>query len=528
MRTSLVCAPIALFLLAPVGVAQAPDIIITNTSSTGGTYKDSITMISASGVQRPLAQHPNNGAGGTGFVNSQPLHLKLGGVDYLYWFDGNIDAVYRGTDANGNGVIDPTEFEMLWDRGALASGSLSSDTMRHHNGQFILSNDFSNPNKGVFILEDMNADNDFYDPGEAVEIINGGGGSTGATVVVSGVTTSSDDIEAADVLSDGDVIWCCDDDKIWFRWDSTTMTNAVFLNYDKTFSAASGLLPANPDFGVGLPIPGSVSMTSEDLDLVSVDRLTNSVYLAVNFEDDEPWIYKCLDGNSDGDANDAGEVTLFWNGTLPVAGLTKPAIDDLFWSGGSLYFSVEEDPGGGASQGHVLQLTDLNGDGDALDPGEQATLHTLAVGDDPTVFGLSIVPAGTFGSGCVRFGIDDNGLSSTAPAQWFFTFEDIPAAALTGTEMGLVVISVTGDGPLSVGPPGRVIGLDVDFFTSLGLWFMPAFSTGPITTSTVTTPGVPPIQLPPGFTFFYAAGVFGPNAGPGGVWVSQSRSTTVQ
>ena len=173
----------------------------------------------------------------------------------------------------------------------------------------------------------------------------------------------------------------------------------------------------------------------------------------------------------------------------------------------------------------MLQLTDLNADGDAMDPGEQTTLFSFPSGDDPSVVGYSVVPAGTFGPTCVDHSIDDSGLDSATPAPWVFTFEDIPAASQTGTELGVVLVSLSGDGPTVCNT--CTVGLDFDFFTDVFLLFLPVMSTQ-ITASTATTPGFPAVQFPLGLKLYYVAGVLGPNAAHGGISLSQSRSVVVQ
>ena len=160
-RTLLLLAAIAAPLSAQV------DLIFGNSSGVSGRFPDSITMLDTSGDQRPLAQHPDTADGGTGFVTSRPTPITIGARNYLYWFDGaTSDNVYRAWDRNFNGVIDNTEFEIIWTADLTADpANFTSRSLRLMNGgqKAMITNDNGNSsgNRGIWILEDLNNDFDF-------------------------------------------------------------------------------------------------------------------------------------------------------------------------------------------------------------------------------------------------------------------------------------------------------------------------------------------------------------------------------
>ncbi len=79
-------------------------------------------------------------------------------------------------------------------------------------------------------------------------------------------------------------------------------------------------------------------------------------------------IYRTRDANGDGDVNDAGEITLFFNGlSAPQypASVQRLAIDNA----GALWFATADHPAFGGLD-RIIRLIDLNADGDSSDAGE--------------------------------------------------------------------------------------------------------------------------------------------------------------
>lgn len=509
---------IALVAVVASSVQAQVDLIWTNVSSVvPASYHDCVVILPAGGVQRPLAQETTAGSGvsstaplNTGSVINRPFHRQINGRNYLYFFDNIVDRLFRGWDENANSVIDPIEFEPLWD--ISATGNISPDSVQFHNGRIVLSNDAGSGTRGVWLLEDLDGNGDYYGVGEATQIVNGG--SAGSTMLVQGVVVSSDDIDGAALLGNGDVIFYEDDDEIIYRWDSTTGTINTWLRYQSL--GATAALPGNADFGTILP------PVSGDMDRITVHHAATPeiIYLAVDFNSSEPLVFTAQDFNADGDVNDSGEVGLFYDGS--VAPTPTGATDDIYWFQGSLFLSHEDS----ASSGSFIQLTDTDGNGQAMGVGEQTVLATLPPGDDPTMLGFLVVPAGTFGSNsCVAFDMVDTGISSAGNVL-SFTLKDIPLSSQGVGLQGFVAASGTGGGNVTIAP-GCVAGFTFDALTT---WQFTnaaaAFLTGPVGGSTATTPGfsVGP-GAPVGLELFFTAALF--DASGLVTAVSQSRSITV-
>jgi hypothetical protein len=143
--------------------------------------------------------------------------------------------------------------------------------------------------------------------------------------------------------------------------------HTLYLATPFTAITRAPALPTNPDFGVTLP----PTINSNPLDRLAVDRTNDALYAAVNFTSaapQQPWVFRCRDGNADGDANDAGEVTMFYDGTTGPVAMTS--IDDIEWHNGKLYVS-HEFPAGSQGPCQFVELSDSNNDGDAMDANEQ-------------------------------------------------------------------------------------------------------------------------------------------------------------
>lgn len=521
---------LASVLLCAVAVAPAQiDIIWSNVSdSDPAEYHDGIVMYSSlANRQIPLAHLINSDATatlGTGSVVDRPYHLNVGGVDYLYFFDNNVDTLFRAADGNLNGVLDPTEFEPLWD--IRSTGNISPDMMSYYNGKWVLSNDLDalgSSTRGLWVLEDLNGDGDYYDTNEGYQILNGGTG--GGTMIVGGATMSSDDIDAAAWLANGDIIFYEDDDRIWYRLDATTLQVTTWLGY-QTGTGNASAQPQNPDIGILLP---GISL---DLDKVTVDYSTvpETVYLMIDFSASQRYIFRAQDLNGDGDINDTLELGLFYDGAM---GAVPVYLNDQFqFHNGSLYVMSERNVlSSGVRGNEVVQLTDLDGDGNAMGLNEQTLIYSVPDGgDDPQVLAMTVVPAGTWGfPSCVGAHIETNGILA-AGGVVDFTFRNVPSAGIGGT--GMVGVSLAGDGPTTIGP--CIVGLTFDALTQFILMsFLPQMSTPPIAAgaqtgfNTGTTIGfnLGPGQVTPGQVFYYAGVVVDPL---GGIIGTQSRAVVVQ
>lgn len=437
------------------GVTFAQDILYSNitdsTSTVARAYSDCIVLWTPSG-QRPIAQQ-SHGATATGSVRKMKART-VGGQNWLYWYDIISDNLVRGRDVNGNGVVDPTEFQVAFDHPASSDGSIDEAAGVWWNG-------IGAPSIGeLWRFQDGNGDGDFMDAGESSQVVAGPTITLGSPAIPG---VSSNNVSSVVAMANGDCVW-------YPKGTGTAATQALIRTtaagvhtlymahvYAGTRTPA---LPTNPDFGGSLP-----AINLNPLDRLAVDRVNDAVFAAVNFTQaapQQPWIFRCKDGNADGDANDAGEVTLFYDGLTGPVSMTT--IDDIEWFNGALYVS-HEFPVGSPGPCEFVRLVDNNNDGDAMDAGEQTVLGGTSPTDDPTVIGISVAPPGFFGaSGCVVADLRDNGMSASG-GTLTLTFADIPAAQQAPTTLCIGVLSLTGDLGVPL-PGGCIIGAFPDALTT--------------------------------------------------------------
>ncbi|MEZ5964350.1 MAG: hypothetical protein R3F56_10935 [Planctomycetota bacterium] len=485
---SLVAAAVAATSLAQAQV----DVLYTNISSTAGAYTDCVVLWNTAG-QRPFAQQ-SHGATATGSARKMKART-VGGSNYLYWYDIIVDDLVRGTDANRNGVIDPTEFQVVFDQPASSDGSIDEDGGVWWNGIG------ASAIGELWRLQDLNADGDCMDAGESTQVV---AGPTVDLPNVSVTGVSSNNISSVVMMANGDCVWYPKGTTALptHALIRTTAAGVSSLYMAPVFAAItrSPALPTQPDFGGSLP----ASINTNPLDRLAVDRANDAVFAAVNFTSaapQQPWVFRCKDGNSDGDANDAGEVTLFYDGNTGPVPITT--IDDIEWLNGKLYVSHEFMPNAGPCQ--FVELVDLNNDGDAMDAGEQTILGGTSTAplDDPTVLGITVVPSGFFGpDGCVSADLRDNGMVA-AGGNLTLTFGDIPVAQQSPTTLCVGALSLTGDFGVPL-PGGCILGLFPDALTTSTISFL--IAAGP-TTRTQALPSLPYPPLPAGLRI-YAAGFF--------------------
>ena len=479
-------APLVPLLFAAAAAAQA-DILYSNISSTAGEYKDCITLFSG-GKNRPLVQESTVRTG-TG-SSRKMLYRAVGGKNYLYWYDIIPDDLYRATDQNGNGALDPSEFQVVFDFDASSQGHVAEQA-----GVFwTVVGQGTGAHRGLWKHIDGNADGDFMDAGESVQLVSGGAIAYGAT------TALATDQRACAVLKNGDCIWYAAHGPSWFR-TTPTGQHSLWLAYRAVAAGSITPPPApNPDFGTALP-----AIPTDPMDRVAVDA-NGIVYLAPNFSATagKNYIFRCEDKNANGDVMDAGEVTLFYDGVLSTP--KWGPIDDIEYFAGAIYVSYEIDtaldPGC-----QFLSLRDLNNDGDAMDAGEVTAIGRTATTDDPTVIGITAVPQGLFGPSCVNLDLRNSAtITSTAAGSITFTMGDIPANQLNDSTNGYAFLSLTGTAGLLVpiSPYTCTIGITPDalFGASVGL-----LTGGPFT---IVTQGMGVLPYPAGIpigTKLYFAGM---------------------
>lgn len=509
----------SLVALAVGASAQSPvELLYTNiTDSTGLTvpreYSDAIVLWTPTG-QRPFAQE-SHGATRTGSVRKMKART-VAGQNYLYWFDIISDDITRGRDVNGNGVIDPTEFEQCFSHAASSDGSIDEAGGVWWNGIG------ATAIGELWRMQDGNGDGDFLDAGESTQVV-AGPTITLTSPAIAGV--SSNNVASVAIMANGDCVW-------YPKGATGALTNALIrstaagvhsLYMAPVFNliTRNPVLPTNPDFGSSLP----PSINANPLDRLAVDRSGDALFAAVNFTSaapQQPWVFRCKDGNADGDANDSGEVTLFYDGITGPVPMTS--IDDIEWHNGRLYVS-HESPVGSTGPCQFVELVDRNNDGDAMDAGEQAILGgtSSAPPDDPTVIGITVAPVGFFrGPGCVTADLRNNGMAA-AGGTLTLTFADIPLAQQSATTLCVGALSLTGDLGIPL-PGGCIIGLFPDALTNAT---MPFLIGGPPTSRLHSLAPLPYPRLPAGLVV-YTAGFFLDVSGFAIPGVTHSAAITVQ
>jgi len=347
-----------------------------------------------------------NGPGEVGFQldpaapeSAAPLSMEVreeNGVAVTYWLLESTDKICRGVDLNQDGVLSgAAEVKVFRNSGVLDGNGWPRGLTLTDDGAvwWISGGLISQPHNGLSRLRDLNADGDAADAGEQVVMVNFNTGHTvehdlGSAPITGwamwtlaaageGVVAFTD-IDFAhylfrDLDHDGDVTG---------PDESILLLNASSERPD---------LPTNPDFldgtlraldsTAGYPAPMIYLATA----LEGGQRAyyfgtsaspfnpvgTNLLGQGLNF-----LLFRGVDGNGDGDVNDAGEVKLHFNGShtdgiqdlLIMRGLDVIDGGTLYAAGIKPYPVLAPGPNGNT---WIHRLEDLNGDKDAMDAGEQ-------------------------------------------------------------------------------------------------------------------------------------------------------------
>ncbi len=379
-------------LLAPTVRAQVADITLMQTSFTEVqivlfTDLDNDGLFSTVGEARVLY---SNGLNDENLTSNRDIVFRAeAGYRTAYWIDNRIDKLFRGQDLDGSGRIDVGEAAAFRDSIALDGPSRANGIANTPDGAVWWSSD-GDTFRGIFRCFDGNGDFDANDPSEQVTMVSGthpidvGGTSVGISsgtfvrltpvgnaVVAFNSLDHSALFRFEDQNSDGDVL--------------DPSESIVFLNA----TGENPNLPVQPDFAAAVlgSNPRSLVITAAPpsngwLSLVTTQNEGGQdvVYAAC----DSSWtssfsknqygeyinglIFRCVDQNLDGDANDAGEVQTFYDGSLNSVGVeVLDKIIGMSSHDGWLY--VCELHNNSAPSMH--RLRDNNADGDAMDAGEQ-------------------------------------------------------------------------------------------------------------------------------------------------------------
>lgn len=368
----------------------------------------------------------NNGTLGATSASPQSVEMRVElGQPVAYFVDNSTDIVYRGVDTNGNGALEHLAGEVVnfRDSGVLDGASNANGLALTGDGAVWWSARWdggSSTMRGIHRLFDLNGDGDANDAGEQVTVVPDNGTVFAPSSVTGGlVPVDTENIVRITELGNGVVAWTgfsgtFSDDFCVYRFEDLNSDGDVndtgeainFLNannknlsLDQNVDFASGLLRdlATVD-GLGLP-SGHARLIHLS---TQVEAGKEIVYVATDSSDTGDFstnalgqgvnglIFRCEDSNLDGDVNDAGETTLYFDGSVSSGGNAFPKIVGMDGVGSSLYVaSLNNDT-------TIFRLRDLNGDGDAMDAGELDGNGGLGLwspntwgpvfGDDPVPF----------------------------------------------------------------------------------------------------------------------------------------------
>jgi hypothetical protein len=331
-------------------------------------------------------------------ASAQPASLRVvdeGGVAVTYMLFKNGAIFGRGVDANGDGVLVDSEIATYRDSGALDGSSIPLDMDITDDGALWWTSGISSsqPVNGLLRIEDSDGDGVADGINDQVLMADGNGlhsfehdlgTATFEPWNMGSIAAAGDGVMAhstgddycvflfEDLNGDGDVT---DPD------ESILLLNATGERLD---------LPQNPDFVDGtlrtLETPSyptrlsHLTTTFEDGGRVYYLGTGASPYVAsgtnINGDGLNFLIFRGLDKNGDRDINDAGEVELYFDGSHtsgnPDLQLLRglDALDDgtLYAVGLQPYPALFPGPDGNT---WIHRFEILDGDGDALDPGEQ-------------------------------------------------------------------------------------------------------------------------------------------------------------
>jgi hypothetical protein len=330
-----------------------------------------------------------DGENGSNFSSPRSVAVRVeSGKPVLYWIDTQRDQLFNGHDDNGNGTIDLGEegryrFILAYD------GATSPDGLAPTADTAVWWCSDAGVARGLFRCIDLNGNGDANDPNESDKLIDG------ASPHVCASDAGPVSIDSGDFLrmaSAGNVVvvYGQGDDEAAYRFEKLNAdADLLDAGESRLFLNASGknaAFPQNADWQSGLlrslvlPAPGGKGTTHAKLAYwtsrqeagatawycaTSASAAFNPLNLlgqAVN-----GLVFRGVDLNLDGDLQDAGEVRLYYDGSLTSgAPFQIDQINGLDAGTDGIYLGALA-----AGDQVVHRLRDVNGDGDALDAGEQ-------------------------------------------------------------------------------------------------------------------------------------------------------------
>jgi len=364
-------------------------------------------------------------------------------------------------DLNGNGTFDASEISTFRDLPVLDGPALTQGVGLAADDSVWFTSDLFPPTpgwlNGVYRTRDLNADGDANDPGELDTMVDGTGGMHPVTTNSGTVSIVASSFRQMTNYGNGAIVFNNFDHSALFRFeDSNNDGDVTDANESVVWLNASGENPSldwNPDFAAAGPgsDPRSIVVnpaTPSNGWLEKIATLNEGgkeiVYAACGSSSTSSFglnqfgepihglIFRCEDKNADGDANDAGETTTFYNGT--GVGTSGPLfLDKIVGLGAEMgaVYVCEYNPNAGNG---VYRLRDLNADGDAMDAGEAELLWNTnqnatdppfpcnpplpPQGCGPFINSMDAFPAGSFGpcSSCVSYCTAKAGLVCGVPS----------------------------------------------------------------------------------------------------------------
>ncbi len=354
------------------------------------------------------------GAGQPGASTAHNMRVtKEAGQVVSYWLHPSTGRIYRGVDVNGDGTMaGASEVKVYRDSGALDGASspaaldITDDGAVWWTSAYLL----SQPVNGLLRLKDLNADGDAADAGEQILMVNGNvahtiehdlGTSTTKAWSLTSIAAAGDGVIAFqepdgaiyrfdDLNHDGDVL---------DAGESILLLNATGERPD---------LPMNPDFADGTlkSLQTAAGYPASFWQMAtSIENGVRAFYFGTSVSPFNPsghnlsgqglnfLILRGVDGNGDGDINDAGEVHTFYDGSytdgdpdlLILRGLDVIDGGTVYAAGLKPFPALIPGPNGNV---WIHRFEDLNGDGDGMDAGErQLEIFDLGIhGFDPVTF----------------------------------------------------------------------------------------------------------------------------------------------
>ncbi len=323
-----------------------------------------------------------------GAVTPRALDFRTeGGAPVAYWVESTHDRIHRGVDLNGNGAIEAFEDGIYRDSKALDGASLPLGLAATVDGALWWCSDtgFS----GLFRCLDRDGDGLARAMDELEILVDGKAGGHPIQTDAGVVLVDPDHLVALAPDGNGVVAYGTGADEAFFRFEDLNADGDVLdPGESRLFLNATGKnpgLPRNADWEAGrlrsLVVPSGTGGTFYGrLSHFASARegAATAWYLACDSSATGPYgtnlyglglngiVFRGVDGNGDGDLQDAGEVELFYDGSHTSQQQERfHQVLGLDACGGAVH--VAHLRGAGKL---VARLVDRNADGDATDSSE--------------------------------------------------------------------------------------------------------------------------------------------------------------